>query len=109
LGSEVNGLLGRTTLAVNRCSWNRQRVPSSERGVAGNIHGLFTDGHGATHDHVFNERWVNARSRQECSEWLCGEIGGVPTRQHTPSSPDRSTDSIDDHGSWHRSIVADVR
>jgi hypothetical protein len=109
LGRKVNGLLSRPTLAVNGRAWNRQWVTSCERCIAGNIHGLLTDGHRATHDHVFNQRWVNARSREERSEWLCGEIGGVPTRQHTPSSPDWSTDSIDDHGSWHTSIVADLR
>ena len=77
----------------------------SEGGVAGDVHGLLTDRHGAAHDHVLDQARVDPRARHQSSERLGGQIGGVPAGEDPVPATDRSADSIDDHTGAHRPIV----
>jgi hypothetical protein len=101
LGREVDGLLGRPALAVDRGAGDGVGEPGGQGGVAGDVHGLLADRHGAAHDHVLDQAGSDRCGPTGRLEGLGGQVGGVPSREAAPSAAHRGPDGIDDDGVRH--------
>ena len=101
LGREVDGLLGRPALAVDRRPRDRVGKSGRQGGVAGDVHRLLPHGHGAPHDHVFDLGRIEIVALQQGLERLGRQVDGVPPREATPSTTHRGSYGIDDHGVRH--------
>ena len=105
LGGEVDGLLRRAALAVDGGAGDRLGEPGGQGGVAGDVHGLLPDRHGAAHDHVLHQGGVQVVAGQQGGQRLGGQVGGVPSGEATPAAAHRGTDGVDDHGVGHKGAI----
>ena len=101
LGGEVDGLLRRATLPVDRRAGHRVGEARSQGGVAPDVHGLLAHGHGAAHDDVLDEGGVQVVALDEGLERRGGEVHGVPARQLAVAPPHRGAYRVDDDGVGH--------
>ncbi len=108
LGGEVDGLLGRPALAVDRGPGHRLGEPGGEGRVARDVHRLLAHRHGAAHDHVLHQRGVEVVADQQGGEGLGGQVGGVPARERAAAAPHRGADGIDDHCIRHTNSNSDA-
>ena len=98
LRREVRGLLRRTALPVDGGADRRLGEPGGERGVAGDVDALLADLHDATHDHVVDERGVEAVARDDLADHVRGEIDGVHVLELAVAASERRAYGVDDDG-----------
>ena len=79
--------------------------PGGQGGVAGDVHRLLPDGHGAAHDHVLHQGGVQVVAGQQGGQGLGGQVGGVPSREAAPTAAHRGADGVDDHGVGHKEAI----
>ncbi len=75
--------------------------PGRQRGVAGDVHRLLPDGHGAAHDHVLHQGGVEVVAGQQGGQRLGRQVGGVPPGQAPTTAANGGSDGVDDHGVGH--------
>ncbi len=103
----MDGLLGRTALAVDGGARHRVGEAGSQRRVAPDVHGLLPHRHGAAVDDVLDQGRVEIVALQEGDERLSGQVDGVPAGQTPVPLADRGPHHVDDHCVRHAPIVAD--
>ena len=101
LGGEVERLLRRAALAVDRRRRDGLGEAGREDGVAADVHGLITDLHDTAHDHVVDECRVEVVAGDERFQHLGREVGGMPGGKFAVSLATWSADSVDDDGGSH--------
>src|SRR5690606_15608688 len=101
LGGEVQRLLARAALAIDRGGGHRLGPPGGEHGVATDVQRLLADLHHATHDDVVDERRVEIVALDERLEHVGGEVGGVPVLEASVAPSTGGPYGVDDHGVGH--------
>ena len=101
----MDGLLGRPALSVHRGAGHRLGKASRHGGIAGDVHRLFADRHGASHDDVFDQGGIEVVPSEQGHQGLGSEVGCVPPREAATATPDRGSDSVDDYGVGHRLLI----
>ena len=72
-----------------------------ERRVATDVDGLVADLHDAAHDHVLDERRVEAVAVDERLERVRREVDGVDVLELAVAASERGADGVDDDGGGH--------
>ena len=80
--------------------------PGRERGVAADVHRLVPDLHDAAHDHVLDERRVDARALDERPDRVGREVDGVGVLELAVAPPERAADGVDDDCGGHGGLQA---
>ena len=80
------------------------REAGRERGVAGDVDALLADLHDAAHDHVFDERGVDAVALDDRAQHVRGEVDGVLVLQLAVAAPERGAKGVDDDGVGHECL-----
>ena len=97
LRGEVQRLLRRAALTVDRRSGHRVGEARGERGVAPDVQGLVAHLHDAAHDHVVDQRGIEIVAVDQCTQRVGGEVDGMPAREHAVAATERRPDGVDDH------------
>jgi hypothetical protein len=103
LRGEVQRLLARPTLPIDRRPADGLGKAGGERGVTADVQALLADLAHASHDHVLDDGGIDARLLDEGAERLRGEVDGVDgiERSGLLASPERGPHGFDDHGFTH--------
>ena len=101
LGGEVQRLLRRAALAVDRGGGNRLGEAGREHGVAPDVDRLLADLHDATHDDVVDEGRVEVVALDERLQRLGGQVHGVPAAKLAVALSAWGAYCVDDHGGGH--------
>ena len=101
LRGEVQRLLGRPALPVDRRAGHRVGEPGRERGVAADVERLVADLHDAAHDHVVDERRIEIVAFDERAQRVRGQVDRMPAREHAVAPAERRPDRVDDHRVSH--------
>src|SRR4051812_45087293 len=107
LGGEVQGLLARAALAVDRRTGHLFRQTGGQPRGAGDVARLRPQRVEAAEDDVFDHRGVDAGPADELFEDVRPQVGGVGGRQTTVLLADRGADRFDDVGLGHGSRLAE--
>jgi hypothetical protein len=107
---KMHCLLGRSTLAIHRGSWDVLRVPCCDPTVARNVGALLPHLGHATSDDIVDPTWVNARPFHKRLNRKREEIDRMPMCERSTTLPERRPESVDDYcftDLWtHRSSCA---
>ena len=101
----MRGLLRRAALAVDRGAGHRLGQTGGERGVAGDVDALLADLHDATHDHVFDERGVDAVALDDRAHHVGREIDRVDVLESAVATSERRAYCVDDDGRRHGCLL----
>ena len=101
LRGEMNGLLRRSALPVDRRSRHLVGHPGDEPACARDVAGLRTDGVDAAEDHVVDRRGIDVDTIEQRADGMRAEIGRVDVRERPVALPDRGAHRIDDVGLVH--------
>ncbi len=101
LGGEVDRLLGRPALPIDRGAGHGLWEAGGQGRVAGDVHGLLAHGHGAPHDDVLHQARIQVVAPEEGGQGLGGQVGGVPPGEAPTPAADRGAHGVDDHGGGH--------
>jgi hypothetical protein len=103
LGSEVDGLLGRSALTIDRRSGDLNRETGRKQAVAGDVYPLLADLTDAAGDDVVHAQRVDAGPLYYRFEDVSEEIDGVYPRELSAllAAAERCPDGLDDDGFTH--------
>ena len=93
---EMDGLLGRAALAVDRRGGYPLGQPGGDPAVAGDVGALFAHLAHAPGDDVVDALGVEAGPLQQTREGEREEVGRVPVRQGAPALAERRAHDVDD-------------
>src|SRR5579859_6842410 len=103
VGREMNGLLARSALAVNRGRGRREWKAGGQPRVASDVEALLAGlAHAAKHD-VIDLARLDARAPHELLQHQRGEDDGVNVLELAVAPADGRTDGLDDYGFTHLS------
>ena len=75
--------------------------PGGERRVAADVDALLADLHDAAHDHVLDQRGVDAVAVDERLEHVRGEVDGVRVLELAVAASEGGANGVDDDGGGH--------
>ena len=101
LGGEVDGLLRRSALAVDRRGGHRLGPARRQHRVAADVERLLGDLHDAAHDDVVDQRRVELVALGDGLERLGGQVHGVPAPELPVALAAGRPDGVDDDCGGH--------
>ena len=75
--------------------------PAASAALRPTLTRLVTDLHDAAHDHVLDQRRVDARALDEGLERVRGQVDGVGVRELAVAAAERAADCVDDDCGGH--------
>jgi len=97
----MNGLLGRTALAVDGDARDRFREPGREPARASDVAGLRTERVDAAEDHVVDRDRVDPGPLDEGPDHVRAKVCRMRAGQAAVLAPDGRADRVDDEGLHH--------